>query len=248
MCLIALAWKAHPGHRLVVAAHRDEWRDRPAASAHWWPEAPQVAGGRDLQAGGAWLGATRTGRFAAVTNFRDPAQRHASARSRGALVSGFLLGSADPLAYLQSVAAQAQAYQGFNLVVSDGETLAYFSNRGEAPRALEPGVHALSNHLLNTPWPKVDRARRGLAEQLHADDASLFGMLADPSPAPDEFLPDTGVGLERERALSAMLITGERYGTRSATVVRVGGSGGSLCERTLDASGAVVSTVTLAWP
>ena len=247
MCLITLAWKTHPDCQLVVVANRDEWRNRPATAAHWWPDSPHLVAGRDLQAGGSWLGATRSGRFAAVTNFRDPNDRQARSRSRGELVTGFLQSAVSPVDYLHALAACASDYQGFNLLVSDGETLAYFSNREGRVRALEPGVHALSNHLLNSPWPKLTRARQALANHLHGEDDALFGLLADTTPAPDHALPDTGVGLERERALSAMLITGERYGTRSTTIVRLGPSGGRLAERTLDSDGRVASTVALEW-
>lgn len=248
MCLIAIAWKAHPAFHLVVAAHRDEWRDRPSAPAHWWADAPHLAGGRDLQAGGTWLGVTRSGRFAAVTNYRDPRDRRAAGRSRGELATRFLQGTGEPVDYLEALAAHASEYPGFNLLAADSRTLAYFSNRDHRVHVLEPGVHALSNHLLNTPWPKLVRAKRALADHLLGEDDALFGALADATPAPDHALPDTGVGIERERELSPMLITGVRYGTRSTAIVRLGASGGRLVERTLDATGGVASTVTLAWP
>lgn len=248
MCLIAFAWKAHPGFHLVVAAHRDEWRDRPSAPAHWWADAPHLAGGRDLQAGGTWLGVTRSGRFAAVTNYRGPQDRRASGRSRGELATRFLKGASAPVDYLEDLASRASEYQGFNLLAADGNTLAYFSNRDNRVRVLEPGVHALSNHLLNTPWPKLVRAKQALAHHLLGEDDALLGALADPTPAPDHALPDTGVGRERERELSPMLITGVRYGTRSSTLVRLGASGGRLVERTLDPTGGIASAVTIAWP
>lgn len=249
MCLIVIAWQLHPRDAVVLAANRDEWRDRPAAAAHWWPDAPGVVAGRDLRAGGTWLGVSRNGRFAAVTNYRDPAARREARRSRGELVAHFVQGDESPRAYLDAVASQAHHYQGFNLLVGDRETLGYFGNRDGTVRLLEPGVHALSNHVLNTPWPKVSRAREGLLQALGEDDESLFQLLSDTSLAPDESLPDTGVGLERERMLSPILITGERYGTRSSTVLRLGRAGGGrFDERTRDAAGRVVSTATFDLP
>lgn len=248
MCLIVLAWQADRRHRLVLAANRDEQRDRPAAPAHWWEDAPAIVGGRDLKAGGTWLGATRDGRFAAITNFRDPGEQRKAARSRGELVAGFLTGSQAPAGYLESVASRASAYQSFNLLVGDQHTLACLGSREGVVRTLAPGIHALSNHLLNTPWPKVRRAREALARALNADDESLFALLADKTVPADAELPDTGVGLERERQLAPVLITGERYGTRASTVLRLGAEGGRLEERTLDGRGEVVSRVAFDLP
>jgi len=242
MCLIALAWQAHPQHALVVAANRDEWRDRPALAAHWWEDHPQILAGRDLQAGGTWMGITRARRFAAVTNFRDPSDRRSTALSRGTLVTGFLLGAESPAAFLAGLAGKAAQYNGFNLLVGDGDTLLYFGSREGEPRTVEPGVHALSNHLLDEPWPKVQRARAALRESIGGGDDPLFAMLSDATPAPDTQLPDTGVGLERERMLSPILITGADYGTRASTVLRAGRAAARLEERTRDASGAVTST------
>lgn len=248
MCLIVIAWQVHPRDAVVLAANRDEWRDRPAAPAHWWPDAPAILGGRDLRAGGTWLGANRNGRFAAVTNFRDPAARREAPRSRGELVTRFVQGDESPRAYLDAVASQAHHYQGFNLLAGDHETLGYFGNRDGTVRLLDPGVHALSNHLLNTPWPKVTRAREGLLEALGEDDEALFRLLSETSLAPDESLPDTGVGLDRERMLSPILITGEHYGTRASTVLRLGSAGGRFEERTRDAAGRVVGTAAFDLP
>lgn len=248
MCLIVIAWQVHPQDAVVLAANRDEWRDRPTAPAHWWPDAPAMVGGRDLRAGGTWLGANRNGRFAAITNFRDPTDRRETPRSRGELVADFVRGNASSRDYLDGVASRAHHYQGFNLLVGDRESLGYFGNRDGTVRLLEPGVHALSNHVLNTPWPKVTRAREGLLQALGEDDEALFRLLSETALAPDESLPDTGVGLERERMLSPILITGERYGTRASTVLRLGAAGGRLEERTRDAGGRVTGTVAFDLP
>jgi uncharacterized protein with NRDE domain len=242
MCLIALAWKVHPAYPLVVAANRDEWRERPTEPAHWWPDHPQLLAGRDLKAGGTWMGITRAGRFAAVTNFRDPSDKRSTARSRGALVSEFLLGSQTPRAYLLQLAPRATEYNGFNLIVGDGEALCYLGSRENIARAIEPGVHGISNHLLDEPWPKVVRARESLRVAIGANEPaeSLFQMLSNPDPAPDEELPQTGVGLSWERRLSAALITGEDYGTRSSAVLFQGPAGRfEFEERTRDARGLV---------
>jgi uncharacterized protein with NRDE domain len=233
MCLISLAWNAHPGYRLVVAANRDEFYARPTAPADWWADAPEVLAGRDLREGGTWMGVTRAGRFAAVTNFRDPGLAQAAgAPSRGALVADFLRGSADAQAYAHDVAARASLYNGFNLLVGDGGGLFYLSNRAEGVRRLEPGVYGLSNHLLDTPWPKVVRARRAMADALaHAHaaadgwDSGLWEMLADRVIAADDDLPDTGVGSERERLLSAPFIRSDVYGTRASTVLTIARDG-----------------------
>jgi uncharacterized protein with NRDE domain len=243
MCLIAIAWQAHPDYPLVVAANRDEWRDRPALPAHWWSDHPALLAGRDLQAGGTWMGITRGGRFAAVTNFRDPSDKRSTALSRGALVAQFLLGSDAPSAYLADLAGRADQYNGFNLLVGDGRELLYFGSREGGVRAVAPGVHALSNHLLDEPWPKVTKAREAMRASVADGDAPLFAMLSDATPAPDHALPDTGVGLERERWLSPILIVGETYGTRASTVLRVATDGRvRFEERTRAASGEVTGT------
>ena len=223
MCLIALAWRANADLPLVVAANRDEWRERPAEPAHWWPDHPEILAGRDLQAGGTWMGITRRRRFAAVTNYRDPSDKRATARSRGGLVTEFLLGSAAPADFLATLSPRAHEYNGFNLIVGDAASLWYYGSREGTARAIEPGIHALSNHLLDEPWPKVVRARMAMKAALEASDPApaLFAMLSDGEGAPDESLPDTGVGIAWERRLAAPLITGVDYGTRASTVLTV---------------------------
>lgn len=247
MCLIALAWRARADLPLVVAANRDEWRDRPAEPARWWTDHPGLLAGRDLKAGGTWMGITRSGRFAAVTNFRDPSDKRSTARSRGGLVTEFLLGGEAPGKFLGSLAARVHEYNGFNLIVGDGEGLYYYGSREGDVRAIEPGVHALSNHLLDEPWPKVTRARVAMRQAIADRDPALrlFEALSDTEGAPDEELPETGVGLELERRLAAPLITGVTYGTRASTVLKVGADGAAwLEERTRDEDGAVGNVAT----
>ena len=247
MCLIVLAWKARADLPLVVAANRDEWRDRPTQPAHWWEDHPEILAGRDLQAGGTWMGITRAGRFAAVTNFRDPGDKRSTARSRGTLVTDFLLGGDSPRDFLASLVARAGEYNGFNLIVGDRASLWYFGSREGASRAIEPGVHGLSNHQLDEPWPKVVRGRAAMEQALPEPDPAprLFAALADADGAPDDVLPDTGVGIAWERRLAAPLITGSDYGTRSSTVLVATNDGAiRFEERTLGENGIAVASRT----
>lgn len=218
MCLIILAYQAHPRYALVFAANRDEFLDRPAQPAHFWADAPHVLAGRDLKAGGTWLGITTTGRFAALTNYRDLRRPMVKGRSRGALVRDAL--DHDP--------GKTYTYDGFNLIYGTVDALRYRNNIDGRDTALPPGIHGLSNHLLNTPWPKVVRAKARFTELMNAEEPSMeeiFRLLSDPRRAPDPELPDTGLDLERERALSSVLITTEGCGTRCSTVVMVSNEG-----------------------
>jgi uncharacterized protein with NRDE domain len=245
LCLIVLAWKAREDLPLVVAANRDEWRERPAQPAHWWPDHPDLYAGRDLKAGGTWMGVTRRGRFAAVTNFRDPAERRSTARSRGELVTDFLLSSESAGTFLAALATRAGDYNGFNLILGDGISLWYYGSREGEAREVEPGVHGLSNHLLDEPWPKVIRSTAAIRSALGEPDPAprLFAALADREGVADESLPRTGVGIEWERRLASALITGEDYGTRASTVVVLSGVGEiSVEERSLSQDGRVVGS------
>lgn len=242
MCLIVVAWRARADLPLVVAANRDEWRERPAEPAHWWPDSPELLAGRDLQAGGTWMGITRAGRFAAVTNYRDPSEKRSTARSRGGLVTEFLLGGASPARFLAGLAARVREYNGFNLILGDGESLFYYGSRDGEARAIEPGVHGLSNHLLDEPWPKVVHGRERMHAALASRDpaTALFEMLSDATVAPDGDLPATGVGIDWERRLASALITGPDYGTRASTVLTIAATGeAAMEERTRDAAGIV---------
>jgi uncharacterized protein with NRDE domain len=224
MCLIVLAWRPSRSVRLAVAANRDEFFARPAAPAAWWADAPDVFAGRDLRGGGTWLGVTRTGRFAALTNFRDlTAARKGDAPSRGALVSDFLRGEESAADYVARIQPGAGAFEGFNLLVSDGTDLLSYSNVEGSLVSLPPGIYGLSNHLLETPWPKVTAARarfeRALGEVRDAEELEgrLLTLLRNRSLAPDAALPDTGLPLAWERALSAAFVVLPEYGTRAST-------------------------------
>ena len=224
MCLVLIAWRAHPRYPLVIAANRDEFFARPTAAARFWEDAPDILAGRDLSAGGTWMGITRQGRFAALTNFREPGGRKTEAPSRGGLVSGFLAGAMPAEAYMAAVQDRAALYNGFNLVCGTSDDgLWHFSNRQAASaRQLPPGIFGLSNHLLDTPWPKVARGKSDLAKALAAlpSDMPLFALLRDDRVHEDGRLPRTGISLDWERILSAAFVRAENYGTRSSTVLR----------------------------
>ncbi len=227
MCLIVFAWQVVPGLPLIAAANRDEFYERPAQPAGWWEDHPDVYAGRDLRGGGSWMGITRSGRFAAITNVRAPAEHRADAPSRGALVADYLTGTATAQEYIAAIADRADAYNGFNLVVGDRDTLLWFSNRGQADarngQPLPRGIYGLSNGLLDAPWPKVVRTKAQFASLLcqGAPSDAYFEMLTDTTQTRDCRLPATGVGIELERVLSAVCIESPSYGTRTSTLVQL---------------------------
>lgn len=249
MCLIAIAVDAAPDLPLVVAANRDEFFDRPSATAGWWRDAPRICAGRDLQGGGTWMGITREGRFAAVTNYRDLSIRVEEPRSRGALVRSFLEGDEAPEAFLSALARES--YGPFSLLVGVPGALWWTSSvTGEVAR-IPPGIHALSNHLLDTPWPKVRRItealRRALDGPRDALEAALLEGLSDRSPAPADALPDTGVGPVLEASLSPVFVSLPGYGTRCSTVLRVGRDGRwAMRERSWGPDGAAAGDASMA--
>jgi uncharacterized protein with NRDE domain len=228
MCLVLVGYHAHPNYPLVVAANRDEFYDRPTTPAAFWNDMPHVLAGRDEKAGGTWMGITKQGEWAAITNYRDPSARHDDAPSRGHLVADYLTEASPAGDYLHDVASRGEQYNGFNILVGTPDELMYYSNRGGAIRALPHGVHGLSNHLLNTEWPKVERGKkklqRLLQQESELDAERLLEALHDTETPEDERLPDTGVGLAGERLLSPMFIEGDNYGTRSSTVLLVDAS------------------------
>jgi uncharacterized protein with NRDE domain len=247
MCLALIAFNAHPRYRLVVAANRDEFHARPAAAAAWWDEG--ILAGRDLKEGGTWLGVDRGGRVAFLTNVRDPSRHDPGAPSRGALVPR-LMASSTPFAIsLPALVRGASPYNGFNLIAGDGAGLYWGSNRAAAPPALEPGIYGVSNHLLDTPWPKVQRTkeafRRWCAAGRDTDDlAPLFALLHDTEPAPDAMLPATGVTLARERMLSSPFIVSPDYGTRCSTILAIDTQGEArFVERSFDPAGEAIGEV-----
>lgn len=247
MCLIAFDWHPDRERPLVLVANRDEFHARPTRALHWWGGPTGPLAGRDEQAGGTWLAVRRDGRFAALTNVRDPAAPPGE-RSRGELVVDALAGDGDIEAFVFDVHARRHAYGPFNLLVGSPERLWQVGSHS-APDRVTPGLHALSNHALDTPWPKSIRAVRRLEKALSGDApsiATLLGLLDDRSPAGDEELPDTGVGLDLERVLSAPFIVGERYGTRSSSALVLGGTA-RMAERTFDPAGKRIGERAFSW-
>jgi len=252
MCLAVLALHHLPDIPVLIAANRDEFHERPTQAAAAWPGEPRLYAGRDLRAGGTWMGVSEHGRYAIVTNFRDPENLLIDAPSRGALVEDYLRSDASPMTYLASVYARAAQYNGFNLIVGDTASACYLSNRDGAPRALQPGVYALSNHLLDTPWPKLTRVKMGFERILQAapqpDMDALYTNLADRTPADDVDLPRTGIPLDRERLLSSPFIVSPNYGTRASTVLALHADGrGELHERRYDPDGMSMGDSDLAF-
>ena len=257
MCLIGLAWKAHPDFSLIVAANRDEYHARPTAPSAWWNDAPHLLAGRDLQSGGTWMGVTRAGRFSALTNFRDAGEMRGGAPSRGALVADFLRASDQPGAHLGARTANAQQFNGFNLLAGTRDQLWYFGNRGAAATALKPGIYGLSNALLDTPWPKTTGLKSALGaalDQMRAEEPLqsrvwglmpiLFQALGNIQISPDDALPQTGMPLERERVLAPAMIIAPVYGTRATTVLCLAQDGTAFWEeRSLNSEGEVTHTV-----
>ena len=241
MCLLFFSYKTTPGYRLVVAANRDEFLVRPTAPLAFLNPARTLLAGRDLQGGGTWLGITAGRKFAAITNYRDPAANRPEAPTRGRILMDYLTGHTGAGEFLQILAESAARYNGFNLILGDGEELFYYSNREGAAQKLHPGFYGLSNHLLDSPWPKVVRGkellRPHMVETAKIDPMQLLTILEDDHRPPDQRLPDTGVGLEWERLLSSIFIDSPAYGTRSSAVITVTEAGEiSFTEKTLHRS------------
>jgi uncharacterized protein with NRDE domain len=226
MCLILFAYQRHPRYPLILVANRDEFYERPTQALEFWPDQPDVAAGRDLKRMGTWMGINRKGGLAAVTNYREPGLQKPEARSRGHLVADFLAGRPATLRYLHELHANGNLFNGFNLIIGDARELYYYSNRDGSPSPLQPGIHGLSNRLLNTPWPKVRNGKFKLTTILAGDENDidrqrLIEMLQDQSIPPDSQLPDTGVGQTWERILAPIFITSPAYGTRCSSLITI---------------------------
>jgi len=224
MCLILVSYQQHPFYPLIVAANRDEFYERKTSPSQFWDDYPEILAGRDLEGMGTWMGIHKSGKIGMVTNYRDLSQIKSNAPSRGKLVLDFLANGDLPSTYLMGLEKRAKEYNGFNLLVGYPEDLWYGSNYGKGFQKIEPGIHGLSNHLLNTPWPKVMRGKNKFKELLDAervDPVSLLDMLYDEGMAPDDLLPETGVGIEWERKLSSIFIKSSGYGSRSSTVFMI---------------------------
>ena len=225
MCLIFFAYDYHPNYHLILASNRDEFYSRPSEPVKFWDSHPWILAGQDLLMMGTWLGITKSGRFAALTNYRDPALQIENDESRGGLVLDFLNSAQSPEEYLRKVAEKRERYNPFNLLVGNEGHLYYFSKITAEISRLEPGIYGLSNHFLDTPWPKVEKSKRALADYISRQDwvepDPIFEMLADPATALDQELPNTGVGLVWERLLSAVFVQGNNYGTKSSAVLLI---------------------------
>lgn len=224
MCLVVFANKVHKDYKFIFAANRDEFYNRPTEQAEFWDDYPDLLAGKDLQAGGTWMGITNHGRFAAITNFRDLKTLKENAPSRGKLTLDFLVNEIDPEEYYINLKSTLNNYNGFNLILGNVDELYYFSNKNDGLKKLRPGIYGLSNALLDTPWPKVEKSKQYLKKIIGQEEIhpwEVLNILSDTSLAKDEELPDTGVGFELERMLSPVFTEMEKYGTRCSTVVMV---------------------------
>ncbi len=224
MCLIVFAYKNHPKFDLIFAANRDEAFRRPTRPAQFWDDHPVVLAGKDLEAGGTWMGVNKQGHFSALTNYRDPSIVKENPPSRGQLVLNYLVEQNQPASYLNAVHPEAGRFMGFNLLAGTVNELYHYSNQEKTINRIEPGIHGLSNHLLDTPWPKVQQAKTDLKAATafeNFDIDPLFELLLNNDPAPDQDLPDTGIGIAFERIVSPIFIKSNEYGTRSSTVLLI---------------------------
>lgn len=229
MCLLFFSYQTTPGYRLVVAANRDEFLNRPTAPLGFFDADQTILAGRDLEGGGTWLGITEQMRFAALTNYRNPSANIANAPSRGEILTDYLSGSIDAEEYMRKLVERSRRYNGFNLILGDKQGLYYHCNTATGVQKLQPGFYGLSNSLLDVPWPKVVRGKKMLYPHMvatnHIDVATLFKLLGDDSRPPDDQLPDTGIDLVWERLLSSICIDGADYATRSSAVITVTDTG-----------------------
>ncbi len=224
MCLLLIAYKRHPNYKLIVAANRDEFHERPTVPAHFWTGDNSLLAGKDLKENGTWMGITKSGRFASLTNYRDMSSIKIDAPTRGKLVTSFLLINTEPADYHKTLATKADQYNGYNLIFGNVDNLFYFSNISMVFKKLEDGTYGLSNHLLDTPWPKVIKAKQTFLEILKDEqpkEEEIFSLLYDSISFPDKELPKTGLSIEMERLVSPIFTVTEKYGTRSSTVILI---------------------------
>jgi uncharacterized protein with NRDE domain len=248
MCLLSFAIDSHPRYRLVLAANRDEYFVRPTAPARFWVDVPRILAGRDLEAGGTWLGVSKNGRLAALTNYFGPNEYASDKPSRGRLITDFLKDNLSPDGYLEHLQRTGDRYNGFGLVFGDSTGLNYYTNRGQSVCGISTGVHGLSNHLLDTHWPKVVNIKAGLQHIIATTDIidpeDLFILLSDRTRYPDHALPGTGVGIEQERSLSSIFVARGGFGTRCSTVILIDRDNRmTFLERSFDAQGDTTATV-----
>ena len=242
MCILFIAQRQRKDYPLIIAANRDEFHARPTQSSHIWSSHPPIFAGKDLQAGGTWMGVTRSGRIAALTNIRKPDSENPQARSRGELVVRYLLSQSSDSAFTHELTQQANQFNGYNLLFGTWQKLQVFNNHREQVESVSDGVHGLSNASFNAPWPKVSRGVGALTEYcnnaINLEEEALFALLKDSTQAPDELLPSTGIEQAWEKRLSPIFIQSPEYGTRSSTLLLVKRDGSaSWTERTFNREG-----------
>ncbi|HET6871822.1 MAG TPA: NRDE family protein [Sporolactobacillaceae bacterium] len=251
MCLILFAYHVHPKYKLIVAANRDEFYERSTLQAHFWEDCPNILAGRDLEKMGTWMGVTTTGRFAALTNYRNPKENTQGKRSRGELVARALKHEGKIQAFMQKVSEENTLYPGYNLLAGDINELFYYSNVGKELQKVRPGIYGLSNHLLNSNWPKVEKGKLELSKIIDGKrnviGADLMGLLQYSDPFQDELLPDTGVSPEMERMLSPLFIKSDHYGTRSSTVLLASDNHAKYVERVFSKQGYKDNEYLIQW-
>lgn len=228
MCLIVFAYEHHPDYKLIFAANRDELYERPTRPAQFWDTSPPILAGKDCSAGGTWLGINQRGEFGALTNYRDPSIQKEDPPSRGEIIPHFLTQKTNSKSFLKKLHKNSDRYMGFNVLLGSAEQLFHYSNQQKQINQIEPGIHGLSNHLLNTPWPKVIQAKRSLAELISADkfdEEHIFTFLQNDTPAPDGQLPDTGIPADLEKQVSPIFIKTDKYGTRNSTLLLIDNNG-----------------------
>jgi len=246
MCLIAFSYKTHPKYKLIVATNRDEFYKRPTRPAQFWIDEgqPQLLAGKDLKANGTWIGISKNGKWGALTNFRDLSNIHEDAPTRGTLVLDFLKSAEPANEYLQNLVGSTQDYNGFNLLIGDTDKLYHYSNESQQISEIEPGIHGVSNALLDTSWPKLDYAKRNLQHVLSGETfekEDLFQILKNPEKAADDQLPSTGLSYELEKAISPVFIKTENYGTLCSTLLMIDYEGNAeFTERRYDSASSKV--------
>jgi len=230
MCLITFAYNKHPKYRLILAANRDEFYQRPTRRAQFWEDEglSEILAGKDMEAGGTWMGISKNGKWAALTNYRDPNWKLENPPSRGELVLNFLTSNDSSKTYIESLQENSDTYVGYNILLGDSDGITHFSNFDRSPKVIESGLHGLSNALLDTPWPKLEMAKAALSKQINEqeiDRSKIFEFLNNETKAPDDQLPETGIPYQWEKAVSSLFIKTENYGTRCSSILLIGHDG-----------------------
>lgn len=240
MCLIAFAYQVHEKYPLILIANRDEFYARPTEPAHQWANFPTIVAGKDLKAGGTWMAVSKGGKWGALTNYRNPDHFNPDAPTRGNLILDFLNKGSSPYDYLKEIRASGKQYNGFNLLLGDRNSVVHYSNVSNKINEIQPGIHGVSNALLDTPWSKLVEAKTNLKNCINQpliQKESLFKIMADETTAPDLELPSTGLDLEKERAVSSIFVRTSDYGTRCSSILLIDHKGKiDFTERSFDST------------